>query len=274
MAARGNNGDRSALAMFAAELRAARTKSGLTRDELGARLNYSGSLVSLVETMARVPTLEFARRLDEVLGTPGTFERMQEHLRAAPFPAWFRDWLGAEREAISLRSFEPLVVPGLLQTEDYARAVLRTRVKVTDEEIDEMVSARIERQSILAQDKPPMLWSIVDEGVLRRPVGGRGTMAGQVLHLAGMSQRPNVVVQVIPAGAGAHEGLRGGAFMIADFGDAPSAAYQDTAARGQIIEYNDDLISLTVLWETLKAEALPRSASLELIQEVAATWTD
>ena len=75
---------------------------------------------------------------------------------------------------MSLRSFEPLVVPGLLQTEDYARAVLRTRVKVTDEEIDEMVSARIERQSILAQDKPPMLWSIVDEGVLRRPVGGRG----------------------------------------------------------------------------------------------------
>ena len=67
-----------------------------------------------------------------MLGTPGTFERMQEHLRAAPFPAWFRDWLGAEREAMSLRSFEPLVVPGLLQTEDYARAVLRTRVKVTD----------------------------------------------------------------------------------------------------------------------------------------------
>jgi hypothetical protein len=132
----------------------------------------------------------------------------------------------------------------------------------------------MERQSILAQEKPPMLWSIVDEGVLRRPVGGRGTMAGQVLHLAGMSQRPNVVVQVIPAGAGAHEGLRGGAFMIADFGDAPSAAYQDTAARGQIIEYSDDLISLTVLWETLKAEALPRSASLELIQEVAQTWTD
>ena len=181
--------------MFAAELRAARTKSGLTRNDLGARLNYSGSLVSLVETMARVPTLEFARRLDEMLGTPGTFERMQEHLRAAPFPAWFRDWLGAEQEAISLRSFEPLVVPGLLQTEDYARAVLRTRIKVTDEEIDEMVSARIERQSILAQDKPPLLWSIVDEDVLRRPVGGRGTMAGQLLHLAGMSQRPNVVVR-------------------------------------------------------------------------------
>lgn len=99
-------------------------------------------------------------------------------------------------------------------------------------------------------------------------------MRGQVLHLAEMAQRPNVVVQVIPAGVGAHEGLRGGAFMIADFGDAPSAAYQDTAARGQIIEYSDDLISLTVLWETLKAEALPRSASLALIQEVAGTWTD
>ena len=199
---------------------------------------------------------------------------MQEHLRAAPFPAWFRDWLGAEREAMSLRSFELLVIPGLLQTEDYARAVLRTRVKVTDEEINEMVTARMDRQSILAQDKPPMLWSIVDEGVLRRPVGGATTMGGQLVHLAGMARQPHIVVQVIPAGVGAHEGMRGGAFIIADFGDAPSAAYQDTAARGQIIEDSDDLISLTVLWETLKAEALPRSASLELIQEVARTWTD
>ena len=89
-------------------------------------------------------------------------------------------WVPSGRPC-SLRSFEPLVIPGLLQTEDYARAVLRTRVKVTDEEIDEMVTARMDRQSILAQDKPPMLWSIVDEGVLRRPVGGAATMGGQLV---------------------------------------------------------------------------------------------
>ena len=79
-----DNGDRSALAMFAAELRAARTRAGLSRDELAARINYSGSLVGLVENMIRVPTLPFAQRLDEVLQTPGTFGRMQEHLRATP----------------------------------------------------------------------------------------------------------------------------------------------------------------------------------------------
>ena len=142
-----DNGDRSALAMFAAELRAARTRAGLSRDELAARINYSGSLVGLVENMIRVPTLPFAQRLDEVLQTPGTFGRMQEHLRATPFPAWFHDWLDAEREATSLRTWEPLLVPGLLQTADYARAILAAGPEAVADEVERMVSARMDRQA-------------------------------------------------------------------------------------------------------------------------------
>jgi transcriptional regulator with XRE-family HTH domain len=85
-----DNSDQSALAMFAAELRAVRAKTGLSRNDLADQLNYSGSLVGMIESMARVPSLEFAQRADTALGTPGTFARMQLHLRAAPFPSWFR----------------------------------------------------------------------------------------------------------------------------------------------------------------------------------------
>jgi transcriptional regulator with XRE-family HTH domain len=116
MASGRRNGNGAALAMFAAELRAARTRAGLSRDELAARINYSASLVCLVENTTRVPTPAFAERLAEALQTPGTFGRMQEHLRAMPFPAWFHDWLAAEHEATALRWWEPMLVPGLLQT--------------------------------------------------------------------------------------------------------------------------------------------------------------
>ena len=142
MASGQNNGDQSALAMFAAELRAARAKAGLSRDALAALINYSGSLVCLVENTTRVPTLAFAQRLDEALGTPGTFERMQAHLRAAPFPAWFRDWVETEREATALRTWHPTLVDGLLQTEEYARALLRTRMGASDDEVEQMVAGR------------------------------------------------------------------------------------------------------------------------------------
>lgn len=272
MSAGRDNGDQSALAMFAAELRAARAKAGLSRDELAALVNYSGSLIGMVETLARVPSLKLAQGLDVAFETPGTFERMQQHVRAAPYPGWFALWPEKEAEATVLRSFELVVVPGLLQTEDYARVVLRTRVKATDDEVEDMVAARMKRQGVLARENPPMLWVIIAEGVLRCPVGGGKIMNDQLMHLSGMARQPNVVVQVIPLSVGAHEGFRG-AFTIADFANAPGVAYQDTAVRGQVVEDGDDLMSLVLLWETLKAEALPRRASLELIEEVAETWT-
>ena len=122
----------------------------------------------------------------------------------------------------------------------------------SDDETDERVAARMDRQVILARDKPPMLWVLLDEGVLRRPVGGNGVMNEQIRHLIESAGRPNIVIQIIPAGVG---------------------AYQDTAARGQIIEDGDDIGAISLLWDTLKSEALPRSASLELLEEVAKTWT-
>ena len=264
--------DHSALALFAAELQAARARAGMSRDELAARINYSPSLVGMVESMRRVPRLDFAQRCDEALATTGTFARLHEHLRTAPFPSWFRPFVQHEAEASSLRWYELSLVPGLLQTADYARAVLSTRVGATEDEIDQAVSGRMERQAILHRDDPPLLWAVVDEAVVRRPVGGSDVMHAQVEHLAEMAERTNVVVQVIPHSTGAHEGLAG-AFVIADFANAPSIVYLETALTGLVVERPEDVSAVTLRYETLKNEALPRAASLELLREVAKTWT-
>jgi hypothetical protein len=164
-------------------------------------------------------------------------------------------------------------VPWLLQTQDYARALLANRIGSSPDDTEEIVAARMERQSILVREEPPELWVVIDEAVLHRPVGGAFVMREQLDHLAKTARRSNVVVQVIPAAVGVHEGLPGAGFIIADFADVPPVAYQDTAVRGQVIEDSDDIAVLTATWDRLRAEALPRTASLDLVEEVAKKWT-
>jgi transcriptional regulator with XRE-family HTH domain len=269
----------SPLRVFGAELRHYRMCAGLSQEQLGARLYCSADLVGKVENGHRAPTPEFTAACDAVteLDTRGALGRLREHLhdhlKYRVYPGWFQGWPDKEAEAKTLRWFEPLLVPGLLQTEDYARALLRTRVGDTEDKIEDMVAARMERQVILNRDKPPTLWAVIDEGVLRRPVGGPEVMGEQVHHLIETAQRPNVVLQVIPLEVGAHEGLRG-PFVIADFEDAPSVVYVDTTVRGQVVEQGDDIDAVRVTWDTLMAEALSRKASVDLAEEVAKTsWT-
>ncbi len=169
--------------------------------------------------------------------------------------------------------FGPLLVPGLLQTEDYARAVFGTRFGVTNEEIDEQVAARMKRQEILNRDNPTALWVIVDESVLRRPVGGRHVMREQVGHLIEAARRPHVSVQVISSSVGAHRGLWAGGFAIADFEDAPTVGYQETTCQGQFVDRREDVGTLAECWDMLVREALPWAASQALLEEAAKSWT-
>jgi transcriptional regulator with XRE-family HTH domain len=265
------NGDDKMVALFADELRAARERAGLTAAELGARVNYSGSQISMIETRRRTATRDLARRLDAALETTGTLERIQELLKGTPFPSWFRPWVDMEASASQLRSWGAQVVDGLLQTPEYARVLLSTRVGTAEAEVEERLAARMSRHAILDRDDPPLLWAVMDEGVLRRPVGNRNVMLGQCEHLLEMSARPNIVVRVIPASTGAHDGVNG-AFIIADFADAPSVAYLETAMTGMIVEDPDQVAALNVTYAGLNTEALPRAASVDLIREVAKAW--
>lgn len=264
--------DSSGLALFAEELTAARLSAGLSQEDLAAKLSYSLSLVSMVEGLRRPPTLQFAQQCDRVFATPGTFVRLQRFTRTTPLPSWFRPWAEIESVAAQFRSWQPGFVDGLLQTPEYARALLSVRIGEAGADIDQQVAARMERQEVLRRTNPPLLWVVMDEGVLRRPVGGREVMRGQAERLIEAAAQPNIVIQIIPVAAGAHDGLNG-AFVIASFDDSSSAVYVETALAGMIIERSRDVAALTLTYEGLVAEALPRGASAELIKEVTKTWT-
>jgi hypothetical protein len=238
----------------------------------------SDDMVGKIENGQRVPTEQFAAACDSVaeLNTGGALgelrELLKDYLKQRAYPGWFVRWPDKEAEAKILRWFELVVVPGLLQTPEYARALLANRIGGPDD-TEEIVAARMARQSILSREEPPELWVVIDEAVLHRPVGGAYVMREQLDHLMKAARRSNVVVQVIPATVGVHDGLPGAGFIIADFADAPHVAYQDTAVRGQVIEDSDDIAILIATWDRLRAEALPRRASLDLMEEVAKTWT-
>jgi transcriptional regulator with XRE-family HTH domain len=267
------NGQVSVLAMFSGELRRARARAGLTQDQLAERISYSPSLIAHVETGSRAPSADFAARADDALGTDGLLTRLQPLVRSEAYPAWFRDWVEIEREATALRWFEPLLIPGLLQTEDYARAVLQAAHPAsTDGEVDRLVLARMDRQAVLARDDPPMLWVVIDEGVLTRPIGGPDVMRAQIDKLITAAQQPKIILQVIPTSSGAHAGLDGD-FIIASFDGSPDVVYLNNALAGQVVERPTDVARVTLLYDILKTEALSTGASLDLARKACIQWT-
>ena len=262
--------------VFGAMLRYYRERAGLSRTELARQISKSVSLIQAIELGQRAATADVTEDLERVLPADGALTRLRDEigdgLGYQAYPSWFQEWLASEREAKKLRWFGPVLVPGLLQTEDYARAIFGTRFGVTDEEIDEQVAARLKRREILARDQPPALWVIVDEMVLRRAVGGRYVMREQVGHLIEVSRRPHVSVQVISSAVGVHLGLCAGGFAIADFEGAPAVGYQETACQGQFVDRREDVETLLECWDTLVREALPWAASQALLEEAAKSW--
>jgi transcriptional regulator with XRE-family HTH domain len=266
------------MAFFGAELRRARVAAGMSQDQLGRTLSFSGDLVGKIETCERSPAPEFAAGCDSVFPhLDGLFTRLLGLARRwdGPYPQWFRDWVQAEREALSLRWWEPMLVPGLLQTPEYARELFRAWPSggSSDEELEDLVSARIERQSVLDRPKPPELWVVLDEAVLHRLIGSQKVMHDQLIYLAHRSCHPNITVQVVPAEVGAHAGLLG-AFIVASFDNEPSIVYVETAVEGQTVERPALVRKAALAFDRLRAEALSHRASRDLIGKVAEErWT-
>jgi len=276
---RDNDQDGTPQGVFGAELRYSRERAGLSQTELAALVNVSHDVISKIETGERPPAKDFPERLDAVpeLDTRGGLARLwgnlRKGLRHRAVPGWFQPWTHFEAQAATLRSYEPLLVPGLLQTQDYARAILAARPGGKHDDLDDQVAARIGRQAILVRADPPQLWCVVDEGVLHRCIGGPKVMHGQLEHLADLAENPQTTIQVIPASAGAHAGLLGG-FVIADLDGSPGMVYLETAAEGQIADSPAIVAHAMLRFDALRSEALPRAASRDLIMKVAAEkWT-
>jgi transcriptional regulator with XRE-family HTH domain len=276
---RDNDQDGTPQGVFGAELRYHRERAGLSQTDLAALVNVSHDVISKIETGERPPAKDFPERLDAVPGldTRGGLARLwgnlRKGLRHRAIPGWFRPWAEVEAEATALRWYEPLLIPGLLQTEDYARAILAAGPGINGDDLEDRVAGRLERQSALERRDPPHLWCVLDEAVLHRPVGGAKVMRAQLEHLVNLAGRPRTTVQVIPASAGAHAGLLG-AFIIADVDGSPSMVYLETSAEGQDTDSPTVLAHVTLRFDTLRAEALPRAASRDLIMKVAEDiWT-
>ncbi|MEV6816840.1 helix-turn-helix transcriptional regulator [Micromonospora sp. NPDC051296] len=263
----------SMLEHFAEELRLARATAGMSQAVLAEALSYSAALVAKVETGARRPSRDFARRCDTVFGSDGRYERIQRRISRETVVPWFRDWPGIEAEATALRSFEPLYVPGLLQTEAYARAILTSGGLFAPDEIEQQVAARIDRQTVLTRDRPPLFTVVIDEHVLRRRIGGPEVMREQLRHLVKLgSALPRVRIQVVPLSTGAYAGLDG-PFVIATAPTGEDFVYLEGQRHGQVIDRPEYVQQMVEVWESIRGEALSQQQSLDLIAEVAETWT-
>jgi hypothetical protein len=186
-------------------------------------------------------------------------------------PSGFDIFVGLEAEAAALRGYEVTVVPGMLQTADYARAVLREIFpRHSDEQIDRLVDLRIERQRRLDDNPPIELWVILDEAVVRRPVGGKPVMRRQLQHLLEMARRPGLTLQVLPFDCGAHAG-HGGAFSILEFPNRTDSevAYVESVAGIIYLEKDREVRARVEAFDRLRAAALAPSASVDLISKVA-----
>src|SRR5690348_5221338 len=266
----------SPLHFFGAEVRRAREAAGMTLAELGARVPCDASTVSRVESGLLSPSERFADACDETFPQMGGwFGRFfGASLKwDGPYPRWFKDWVDAEEQAAVIRWWEPLLVPGMLQTPEYARALFRAwRTDDDEDKVEQLVIARMNRQRIFDRPGPPSLWAVLDEGVLRRRIGGAKVMHDQLVHLADMGERASIKVHVIPAEAGAHVGLLG-AFAIADLGgEAPGIVYFESPDEGQTSRDPVRVAKIVLKFETLRSEALPRGASRDLILKVAGEY--
>lgn len=266
------------------ELRRLRERAELTCEDVGQRLECSGTRISRIETGRISVRPGDVRELLEVYGVTGAeadplVQLAREarrkgwwHTYGRVLPSWFEAYIGLESEAVRLRDFQPLVIPGLLQTEDYARAVLRAAPHAgSSAEIDRQVALRMERQATLGQAIPPDLWVVLSESVLRVNVGGPAVMRAQLIRLAEVAERPNVTLQVLPFTTAAHVQPISPFTMLEFADDAdPAVVYLEHLTGSLFLENEDEVRRYRVVFDHLRAEALGTGQTADLIARVAA----
>ncbi|MEU1606322.1 DUF5753 domain-containing protein [Micromonospora matsumotoense] len=246
------------------------TEAGYTAESLAGKLGLHPKTVARWANPGHIPQSRHRATVAELLERD--VDALWPDIVKRREPVWFRPWVDIEREATTLRAFQLAWVPGLLQTEAYARATL-TGGTLTAEMMDELTDARLGRQAILHRERSPLLVAVLDEGVLRRRVGGsRALMAAQLGHLLACAELPNVQLHVVPADAPSYPGLDG-PFVIADLPEGARVAHVDGPAQAQILDKPSDLVNLERRWERIRGEALPRGRTLDLLREAAASWT-
>lgn len=252
----------SPLEHFGEEVRLARTQLGISRDDLGAWAHCGYSLVAKVEAGDRVPSEEFASACDDVFPhSHGRFARLRRFIVTCIYPKCFLPYVEHESKAVSVRVFESLIIPGLLQTEDYARALLTA---VRPDNLDDLVAARMSRQEIFERDIPPRTWFIVDEYVVMRLIGGPTVMRAQLERLLTVGEHPRTIIQVVPRTVPAHPGLAG-PFTLFRFDEGEDVLYVDGFSQMRTGMDANEVAEGERAYDLLRAVALSPEASADLI---------
>jgi transcriptional regulator with XRE-family HTH domain len=255
--------------MYGAELRFQRERAGLSQAGLGELLFVGNSLIAKMESGERRIQPDMAEQLDRVLDAGGFFVRNLAAGRATPYPEHFAGVVELEADATDIREWEPLLVPGLLQTEAYALAVIRAYDPVlANELVQERLEARLVRARIFDSANSPLYWGIVDQAAIRCPVGGPAAMAEQLRHVAAMARRNRIIFQVVPFSAGAHPGMNGPLKLMAFENDTPMA-YLSGISSGALIDDPAAVRRHELAYDLLAAAALSPEASLDLIEAAA-----
>ncbi|MEU5309472.1 helix-turn-helix transcriptional regulator [Streptomyces sp. NPDC021562] len=259
----------SRYALFGARARRLRVAAGLTQAELGAAVHVVSTRITQIERASGAkPTLELARALDAVLGADDLLVELWPYVYREAFPDWSRKFMAYSERAVVIRQYAAHVVPGLLQTEAYARTVLSVgRTLDGRQQLEERVVARMGRQTRLGAADRPELWVVLDEAVLRRPVGGPAVMREQLERLLDTATESHLTVQVLPFDQGEHD-VMGGSLTLLTMPDDSEAAYTEGAHYGQLIEETGEVRSFALTYDRLRAAALPPLMSLDMIRSV------
>ncbi|MYW68466.1 helix-turn-helix domain-containing protein [Streptomyces sp. SID8379] len=266
MAVEDNPGSRTS---YGEELRRRREAAGLTQEELSVRAVMSRTHIAHIEAGRRRPALDDARRLDKVLDTGGVFETFLPTQGEGTVAEHFEEALRLEEQATTIRVYGPKLVPGLLQTPAYAGEVLASGFPPkTPEARDKLLVTRLRRARVLDDFESPVVWTLLDEAVLRRPVGGPGVMCEQLCHIVGLGESHRIRVHVLPFSVGYHA-LMEGFVSLMWFEDLPPVAYVEGLKTGRVLEVPSVVRQCQAAYDHAMGDALSHQKSLALIRSIA-----
>jgi transcriptional regulator with XRE-family HTH domain len=260
------DGSANPLAFFAAELKRIRTAAKLSIPALAKAINYSAEQLYKVESCARIPQEDLAGKLDHYFGSDGHFCRMQELVENTSVLPWMRSLVNTEGAAVEIRVYESYFLPGLLQTEAYARGLAEAaRPSLSAEDIDRAVASKLTRQEIFSKPDPPRVWAVIDAAVLYRQIGKPDMMREQFEHLIRMNQLANVTLQVISATEAACC-ASGRSFTLLTLPGKGDIVYLEDIGSANYVRKREDAQIYFLAFDYLRGSALPDNKSAELIE--------
>ncbi|MFI6289387.1 Scr1 family TA system antitoxin-like transcriptional regulator [Streptomyces sp. NPDC051018] len=260
--------DRSARDLFGSEMRRLRTAAGMSLERLADVLKYGKSSLARFETAEAMIPPDLPAKLDAAFGTDQLFEKLYGLARKEIHPDEFRRRMELESQARLIQEFSGQLVPGLVQTEAYARALFRTfNPKVTPEQAEDLLTARMSRQAVLSGENPPDLNVIIDEGVLHRLLGGPGVVREQLAHLASLTETPNSLLQIFPFELGGYS-LMGGSMATFTLDNGSQFVWEESISTGRLLDDQDTVTARLRAYDRLRAYALSPTDSAAMIRSV------